>query len=159
MPTLFAYWRCLSSFTGCNLLLCHWQEPVLNSSCSVGFAKVQTWVIFFWKDYFSSDQFCLLCPNWLHKSCLVWMRNVSVLSSVIFTLIYQFIKIYWCRTGAREWQHKSGLQHNDPNQLEITGNVMMSYVSVLLLQYSIASEVCVCFNHYFTSTTLLPKKY
>jgi len=75
------------------------------------------------------------------------MRNVSVLSSVIFTLIYQFIKIYWCRTGEREWQHKSALQHNDPNQLEITGNVMMSYVSVLLWQDSVASEVCVCFDH------------
>ena len=74
-------------------------------------------------------------PNWLHKSCLVWMRNVAVLSTAIFTLIYQFIKIHWCRIGERKWQHKSGLQHNDPNQLGIAENVMMNYVLVLVPLY------------------------
>lgn len=85
--------------------------------------------------YFSASQFSLLVPNWLHKSRPLRVRNVAVSHSVIFTLIYQFIKIHWCRIGERKWQHKSGLQHNDPNQLGIAENVMMNYVLVLVPLY------------------------
>lgn len=85
--------------------------------------------------YFSASQFSLLVSNWLHKSRPLRVRNVAVSHSVIFTLIYQFIKIHWCRIGERKWQHKSGLQHNDPNQLGIAENVMMNYVLVLVPLY------------------------
>lgn len=44
--------------------------------------------------YFSASQFSLLASNWLHKSQLLRVRNVAVSHSVIFTLIYQFIKIH-----------------------------------------------------------------
>lgn len=37
--------------------------------------------------------------------------------------------------GERKWQHKSGLQYNDPNQLGIVENVMMNYVLVLVPLY------------------------
>lgn len=87
--------------------------------------------------YFSASQFSLLTSNWLHKSQLLRVRNVALSHSVIFTLIYQFIKIHWCRIGERKWQHKSGPQHNDPNQLGIAENVMMNYVLVLVPLYAV----------------------
>lgn len=85
--------------------------------------------------YFSARQFSLLLSNWLHKSLALRVKNVAVSQSVIFTLIYQFIKIHWCRIGERKWQHKSDLQHNDPNQLGIAENVIMNYVLVLVPLY------------------------
>lgn len=42
----------------------------------------------------SASQFSLLASNWLHKSRPLRVRNVAVSHSVIFTLIYQFIKIH-----------------------------------------------------------------
>lgn len=91
--------------------------------------------------YFSASQFSLLASNWLHKSQLLRVRNVAVSHSVIFTLIYQFIKIHWCRIGERKWQHKSGPQHNDPNQLGIAENVTMNYVLVLVPLYSLCAPL------------------
>lgn len=87
--------------------------------------------------YFPASQFSLLVSNWLHKSGPLRVRNVAVSQSVIFTLIYQFIKIHRCRIGERKWQHKSGPQHNDPNQLGIAENVMMNYVLVLVPLYTV----------------------
>lgn len=116
---LFSFWRWgLMDFNTNNTL--HWE-------CSS--------ILCHKEYYFSASQFSLLVPNWTHKSRPLRVRNVAVSPSVIFTLIYQFIKIHWCRIGERKWQHKSGLQHNDPNQLGIAENVMMNYVLVLVPLY------------------------
>lgn len=100
-------------------------------------ALEQEWssILYHKEYYFSASQFSLLVSNWLHKSQPLRVRNVAVSQSVIFTLIYQFIKIHWCTIGERKWHHKSDLQHNDPNQLGIAENVMMNYVLVLVPLY------------------------